>query len=97
MLEVRRVLYGDLKQQEQIIPGRLLGTRSAWMAQYSPLLSSVEFTRFYYLLQGLAPYLMLIIDPSNGSNHRRDRAATIGRRNLEWALYGHPDAVPLFQ
>ena len=54
MLEVRRVLYDDIKRRQQIIAGQLYGTRSAWMAQYSPLLSSAEFTRFHTLMLGLA-------------------------------------------
>jgi hypothetical protein len=97
MLEVRRALYDDVKRREQIVPGQLYGTRGHWMARYSPLLTESEFTMFAILMRDLAPYLLLIVDPSNGSNHRRDRAATIGRQNLEWVLYGHPDAVPLFQ
>jgi hypothetical protein len=47
MLEVRRALYDDVKRREPIVPGRLLGTRSAWMARYSPLLTESEFTRFF--------------------------------------------------
>jgi hypothetical protein len=35
------------------------------------------------------------IDPSNHSR-RQDRSAEVTRRNLEWLLNGHPDAVPLF-
>ena len=31
MLEVRRVLYADVKRRQKIIAGRLLGTRCAWM------------------------------------------------------------------
>jgi len=34
MLEVRRVLYDDLKGRQPIPAGRLLGTRFAWMARY---------------------------------------------------------------
>jgi hypothetical protein len=33
MLEVRRVLYNDLPQHPQIVPGRLHGTRFAWMTR----------------------------------------------------------------
>jgi hypothetical protein len=97
MLEVRRVLYGDLKPREQIIPGRLLGTRAAWMARYSPLLTQSEFTWFCVLMAGLAPYLLLlIVDPAKSNSHRQDRNPAIGRRNLELILYGCPDARPLF-
>jgi hypothetical protein len=97
MLEVRRVLYGDLKPRKQITPGHLLGTRAAWMARYAPLLSESEFTRFAILMANLAPYLMLLIlDPSKANNHRADRNPAIGRRNLELILYGCPDAKPLF-
>jgi hypothetical protein len=97
MLEVRRVLYDDVKRRQQIIAGRFLGTRCAWMVQYSPLLTADEFTRFYYLMRDLAPYLLLlIIDPSKANNHRQDRNPAVARRNLELILHGHPDAVPLF-
>jgi hypothetical protein len=96
-LEVRRVLYDDLKRREQIIPGQLYGTRAAWMTNYSPLLTESEFTRFYVLMKGLAPYLLLlIVDPAKNASHRRDRCPTIGRHNLKLVLYGDPDAVPLF-
>jgi hypothetical protein len=97
MLEIRRVLYGDLKPRKQIIPGHLLGTRAAWMSRYSPLLTESEFTRFCVLMANLAPYLLLLItDPSKANSHRADRNPVIGRRNLELVLYGCPDAKPLF-
>jgi hypothetical protein len=95
MLAVRRVLFDDLKPREQIIPGRLLGTRAAWMARYSPLLTESEFTRFCVLMSGLAPYVMLIVGPANRS-HRQDRNPAVGRRNLELILYGDPHSRPLF-
>jgi hypothetical protein len=95
-LELRQLLYDDIKRREQISPGQLYGTRCAWMAQYSPLLSGAEFTKFVVLMKNLAPYLLLIVDPANRS-HRRDRSPTIGRRNLEMILYGCPGAVPLFE
>jgi hypothetical protein len=44
MLEVRRVLYGDIPQRPQIVPARLHGTRLAWLARYAPLLDADEFT-----------------------------------------------------
>jgi hypothetical protein len=31
ILEVRRVLYDDIARRQKIVPGRLLGTRFAWM------------------------------------------------------------------
>jgi hypothetical protein len=98
MLEVRRALFNDLKPRGRIVPGRLLGTRAAWMARYSPLLSGDEFTRFYFLMKDLAPYLLLLItDPAKANNHRRDRNPAIGRQTLKLILYGHPDAQPLFE
>jgi len=96
-LEVRRALYDDLKRREQIIPSQLYGTRSTWMVQYSPLLSSTEFTRFVVLMRNLAPYLLLLIlDPTKSNNHRKDRNPQITRRNLELVLYGSPAARLLF-
>ena len=96
MLEVRRVLYDDVKPPKQAIaPGRLLGTRSAWMARYSNLMSSDEFTKFVVLMRNLALYVLLIVDPQN-SSHRRDRCPQIGRKTLELILYGCPGAAPLF-
>jgi hypothetical protein len=98
MLEVRRALYDDVKRRQQVAPGRLLGTRSAWMTQYCPLLSNDEFTKFSVLMRDLAPYLLLlIVDPTKANNHRRDRNPTIGRQNLDMILYGHPDARTLFE
>ena len=97
MLEVRRVLFDDLKLKDQIIANRLLGTRVAWIANYKKLLSAPEFTKFYFLMKNLAPYLLLlIIDPMKGNNHRRDRSPAIARRNLELILYGSPGAELLF-
>jgi hypothetical protein len=97
MLEIRRVLYDDLKPRRQTVPGHLLGTRAAWMVRYAPLMTEAEFTRFCVLMANLAPYLLLLIlDPSKANNHRADRNPTIGRRNLELILYGCPDAKPLF-
>ena len=49
MLEVRRVLYDQVKRRQPITPGRLLGTRCAWMAGYSALLSAEQFTKFVVL------------------------------------------------
>jgi hypothetical protein len=96
-LEVRRALYDDLKPREQIIAGRLLGSRCAWMTNYQPLLSQAEFTKFYVLMKNLAPYLLLlIIDPAKNGSHRRDRNPGISRKNLELILNGDPAAVPLF-
>jgi hypothetical protein len=67
-LELRRLLFDDLKRRQPIVPGQLLGTRAHWMTHYQSLLSPSEFTRFYYLMKNLAPYLLLlIIDPEKGN------------------------------
>jgi hypothetical protein len=80
------------------VAGRLLGTRAAWMSNYQSLLSANEFTKFYFLMKNLAPYLLLlIIDPVKANNHRQDRNPAIGRRNLERVLYGSPNATLLFK
>jgi DNA-directed RNA polymerase specialized sigma24 family protein len=98
MLEVRRALFDDRKHREKIVPGRLFGTRCAWMTNYQSLLSAEEFTKFYILMKNLAPYLLLlIVDPAKNGSHRRDRSPTISRKNLELVLNGDPAAVPLFQ
>jgi hypothetical protein len=96
MLEVRRVLYPDLKRREPIPPGRLLGTRAMWMLRYVPLMTTDEFTKFFTLARDLSPFILLLIAPRSHSR-RQDRNATIGRQNLEWVLYGHPSAVPLYE
>jgi hypothetical protein len=97
-LEVRRALFDDLRHRDQVIANRLLGTRCAWMARYKPLLSATEFTKFYFLMKNLAPYLLLlIVDPANNRNHRRDRCPKIDRPTLELILDGDPGARPLFQ
>jgi hypothetical protein len=96
MLEVRRVLYGDVRRRDAIIPGRLHGTRLAWMARHAPLLDEDEFTQFVVLMKGLSPFVLLLIDPQNKSR-RQDRCPAISRRNLEFILDGHPDAVRPFE
>jgi hypothetical protein len=96
MLEVRRVLYDDLKGRQSISAGRLLGTRFAWMARYRPLLSESEFSKFVILARNLSPFILMLIDPESRSR-RQDRNPAIGRRNLEWVLNGHPASVPLFK
>ena len=96
MLEVRRVLYDDLPQRPQIPPGRLIGTRSAWVVRYASLLDAVEFTKFVTLTKDLSPFVLLLIDPQSRSR-RQDRNPAIARENLIWVINGHPDAVPLFQ
>jgi hypothetical protein len=95
MLEVRRVLYAEVKGRQQIIAGRLIGTRGAWMVRYRLLLTAAEFTKFVTLMRDLAPYLLLIVDPEN-RNRRRDRNPVISRRNVELILNGYPDAPLLF-
>ena len=47
------------------------------------------------LMRDLAPFVVLLVDPQNRSRGH-DRSAQVTRRNLEWILNGHPDAVPLF-
>jgi hypothetical protein len=96
MLEVRRVLYNDLPPRQPIIAHRLHGTRFAWMTRYAPLISQDELTKFVTLMRNLSPFVLLLVDPSNKSR-RQDRCPAITRRNLEFILSGHPDAVPLFE
>jgi hypothetical protein len=96
MLEVRRILYDDIKRRQNIGPGRLLGTRCAWMVRYQTLLSPAEFTKFVVLARDLGPFVVTLIDPESRSR-RQDRNPAIGRKNLEWVLSGHPAAVPLFK
>lgn len=66
------------------------------MARYAPLFDADEFTKFVTLMKGLSPFVLLLVDPSNRSR-RQDRCPAITRRNLEFILDGHPDAVPLFE
>jgi hypothetical protein len=95
MLEVRRVLYDSRTPRQEIVAGRLFGTRLAWMARYAPLMSAAEFTKFATLMRDLAPYLLLLIDREN-RNRRADRSPAVSRKNIELILFGDPDAVPLF-
>jgi hypothetical protein len=96
-LEVRRALYDDFKPPKRIASAELLGTRCAWMVDHRALMSESEFTKFVILLRGLAPYLLLIVDPAKNGSHRRDRSPAVGRKNIELVLNGDPAAVPLFQ
>ena len=96
MLETRRVMYDDLPPRPPIAPGRLVGTRAAWMIRYCPLLNDSEFGKFVILVRDLGPFVVVLIDPESRSR-RQDRNPAIGRKNLEWILNGHPDAVPLFK
>jgi hypothetical protein len=95
MLEVRRVLYDDVKRRAPVIAGRLIGTRLAWMARCRPLLSQDEFTKFVVLMRDLSPFILVLINPESRSR-RQDRNPPITRENLLWVLSGHPSAVPLF-
>jgi hypothetical protein len=95
MLEIRRVLYDELKRHEQITPGRLVGTRATWMLRYVPLLSRDEFTKFVFLARDLSPFILYLIDPQSRSR-RQDRNNPIGRQNLLWVIHGHPCARLLF-
>jgi len=65
------------------------------MLHYLPLMNAAEFSKFFILLHGLSPYVILLVDPSNKSP-RQDRCAKITRRNIEFVLGGHPDTLPLF-
>jgi hypothetical protein len=94
-LEMRRILYGDVKRRTPITPFTLHGTRSAWMSRYAHLMNEHEFTKFAVLMRNLSPYLVLLLDPCNQST-RADRCRAVTRANIIWILYGHPDAVPLF-
>jgi hypothetical protein len=58
------------------------------------LMSAAEFTKFVTLAKDLAPFVVILVDPSNRSR-RQDRSAQVTRQNLEWVLNGH--AVPLFR
>jgi hypothetical protein len=95
ILEVRRVMYPDLPPRPPVAAGQLLGTRAMWMIRYRALLNDREFTKFFVLARDLSPFVILLIDPENRSR-RQDRSAAVTRRNLEWLLHGHPDAVKLF-
>lgn len=95
MLEVRRVLYSGVQWRAQTHPGRLIGTRLAWMSRYTSLMNCEEFTKFVVLMRDLAPYLLLLVN-ARDSNRRRDRSPTVSRKNIELILYGDPDAVLLF-
>jgi hypothetical protein len=75
--------------------GRLIGTRGAWMLRYAHLMNALEFTKFVTLTKDLAPFVVVLIDPAKRSR-RQDRSAAVTRRNLEFILNGHPDAVTLF-
>jgi DNA-directed RNA polymerase specialized sigma24 family protein len=95
LLEIRRVLYDDLKRREPIPAGRLLGRREAWMLRFAPLMTANEFSKFFVLMLGLGPFCILLSDPSNHSR-RQDRCGQISRKNIEYVLNGHPDATHLF-
>ena len=84
LLECRRVMYDRLPSRPAM-PGRLHGTREAWMAHYAHLLSSIEFTKFATLTKNLSPFVVVLIDPHS---RRLDRNPTIGRQNLLWVLNG---------
>jgi hypothetical protein len=96
LLEIRRLLYDDLKRHKPIASGRLLGTRAQWAVRYQQLMTQHEFTKFFTLTHGLSPFVALLADPANHSR-RQDRCAQISRRNIEYVLYGHPDAKLLFK
>lgn len=89
MLEVRRVLYDDIKRRAPIIAGRFIGTRLAWMARYARLLSQDEFTKFVVLVKGLSPFVLLLIDPANCRDDRT-AARQSGAETLNTSFPGIP-------
>jgi hypothetical protein len=98
LLSIRRLLYDDVPRREQVILGKLLGTRESWMTNYQSLMTANEFSRFFYLMAGLAPYLMLLVlDPTKANNHRCDRNPQINRKNIELILFDSPAARLLFE
>jgi hypothetical protein len=96
VLACRQVMYDTLPPRPAIAPGRLVGTRSAWMLRYAHLLDAAEFTKFVVLSHNLGAFIVMLIDPQS-SSRRLDRNPTVTRQNLLWILNGHPDAVPLFK
>jgi hypothetical protein len=96
LLECRRVMYDSLPPRPAIAPGRLVGTRSAWMLRYAPLLDAAEFSKFVVISRNLGAFTVMLIDPQSRSR-RLDRNPTVTKQNLLWILNGHPDARPLFQ
>jgi hypothetical protein len=67
------------------------------MLRYAHLMDAGEFTKFVTLTKDLAPFVVVLVDPTNHSR-RQHRCPAIGRRNIElMILSGHPDAVPLFK
>ena len=94
MLEVRRVLFDDLKRHKPVI-SRLRGTHCFWMTKLRPLLSDIEFAKFYWLMRGLSPGTIFLIHPQNRSR-RVDRNRPVTRESLLWILDGHPLATRLF-
>jgi hypothetical protein len=95
LLETRRALYPHLPPRPAIVAGKLLGTRSGWMAQYRPLMDEAEFSKFTRLMKNLAPYTVLLLNPENRSR-RGDRCATVSRSDVETVLFGSPGAELLF-
>jgi hypothetical protein len=79
LLECRRVMFDTLPPRAPIAPGRLIGTREAWMVHYAHLLSADEFTKFATLTRSLSPFVVVLIDPQSRSR-RLDRNPTISRR-----------------
>jgi len=95
LLEIRRLLYDDLKRRQPIHPARLFGTRARWMARFSPLLTSEEFTRLAWLARDLSPFVVYLVSPESRSR-RQDRNGSVTRETLLWVIHGHPAARPLF-
>jgi hypothetical protein len=95
MLEVRRVLFHTLPPRAPIAPGRLVGRRAQWMTRYADLMDAGEFTKFVVLLRDLSPFVVILVNPESRSR-RQDRSPQVTRRNIEFVLNGHLDAVPLF-
>jgi hypothetical protein len=79
-----------------IVAGKLLGTKSHWLTRYRHLMDAGEFDRFVRLLMGLAPFILLLVDPQSRSR-RGDRNSPVSRRNIELVLHGSPCAQPLFE
>jgi hypothetical protein len=92
LLEIRRETWDETTHER---PRDLRGTKGLPLLRYSNYLSKPEWPRFIGLMRDLAPYLVVLVKPDNERGIRAGTWSAV-RQNLEWILYGIPNATPLF-
>jgi hypothetical protein len=94
LLEIRRALW-DQTTHVPVTRGELKGTKGLPLTRYSNFLTRAEFSKFVLLMKDLAPYLVILVRPTNAGRIKSGDWPAI-RENLGLILNGIPEASPLW-